>query len=425
MMLLFLLLSQLSLVLAYQTQVRQEAQTCAVPKPLLGLPVRVCVPSEAPHVAHDGPSSEAQSPLKAWKPSGFCRGVRAEKFCVFTNPTFNHGEGISIITTGASIAKIATRSAFIPGESEQGDQSSSDPAPPYREVELEGKGIGLVTTRTIRAGELVMARTPGIMVNEHAIKVLGRKAMSELLVRAVDDLPQQHRAALLSLSSHSRAIDAGDLIFKILETNSFRTGYHDGVNPFYSLFAEVSRANHDCKPSCTYYFDHNNFFQKVLSVRDIAVGEELSIAYYDPLQTHAARQEKLQKEWGFKCSCERCSANASSIAESDDRVKQIQRLWKELDDHSTASKATPEKAELLISLYEREGILGRLHEAYYRAATEYIGIGDIDNAKKYAKLCVDSGVLFIGPDRPFVKSMQDLIADPTKHPKWKFRSKDI
>ncbi|XXH00129.1 hypothetical protein Hte_006471 [Hypoxylon texense] len=195
-----------------------------------------------------------------------------------------------------------------------------------------------------------MARTPGIMVNERAIDVLGKKAVSELLVRAVDDLPQHHRETLLNLSSHNNAADAGDLIYKILQTNSFRTGKHDGVNPFYSLFAE---------------------------------------------------------------------------AESDDRVMQIHKLWRELDDHSAASEATPEKAELLVSLYEREGIWGRINEAYYRAAIEYIGVGDIANAKKYAKLCVDHGQLFIGPDRPFIKNMQDLISEPTKHPKWKFRSKDV
>ncbi|KAI1776268.1 SET domain-containing protein [Hypoxylon cercidicola] len=420
-MLRLFLVSQFTLALAYQTHLHQESQTCAVPNLFLIPRIQSCVPSEAPHDGDGNISSKASSPLKAWRPSGFCRGVKAEKFCVFTNPTFNQGEGISVVTTGESMATIAGRPAFFTDEAVTSDLKPT----PYREEEFEGKGIGLVATRTIRMGELIMARTPGIMVNEKAIQVLGRKAISELLVRAVNDLPKHHRETLLNLSSHSSAADAGDLIFKILQTNSFRTGYHDGVNPFYSLFAEVSRANHACRPTCAYYFDHTDFFQKVLAVRDITAGEELSIAYYDPLQTHSTRQEKLKKEWGFQCSCERCSANASTIAESDERVVQIQKLWKELDDHSAASTATPERAELLVSLYEREGILGRINEAYYRAAIEYIGIGDIANATKYAKLCAEHGQLFIGPDRPFVKNMQDLIAAPTKYPKWKFRIRDI
>ncbi|KAI1767860.1 SET domain-containing protein [Hypoxylon sp. FL1150] len=413
----FLLVFQYTLALAYQAQLPQESPTCTAQNLPLIPPIESCDLSEAPRATRDNLSQEASSPLSSWRSSGFCREFRAQKFCVFSNPAFNHGEGISVVTTGKSMAAIAGRPAFFSDDDDNGIM----PEPPYREEEVKGKGIGLVATRRIRAGELIMARTPGLMVNERAIDVLGRKAISELLRRAINDLPQRHKDGLLKLSSHSSASDADDLIYKILQTNSFLTGRHDGTDPFYSLFTEVSRINHACRPTCAYHFDHTDFFQKVLAVRDVEVGEELSIAYYDPLQTHATRQQKLLKEWGFQCTCERCSANASTIAESDNRVTQIQKLWKDLDDHSAGSKATPEKADLLVSLYKQEGLLGRINEAYYRAAIEYLGAGDIANATKYAKLCVDHGLLFIGPDRPFIKNMQDLIDDPTKHPKWKFR----
>ena len=158
-----------------------------------------------------------------------------------------------------------------------------------------------------------------------------------------------------------------------------------------------------------------------MSELEVVAKEIYLLKGFSPLQSHSTRQEKLQKEWGFKCSCQRCSANATAIAESDRRISQIHALWKELDDHSTTSKGSADKAELLISLYEQEGILGRLNEAYYRAAIEYIGIGNAEKATKYAALCIENGLLFVGPDRPFVKNMQDLIANPTGHPKWKFR----
>ncbi|KAI2466066.1 SET domain-containing protein [Annulohypoxylon bovei var. microspora] len=415
----FLFAFQFSLAFAILSQPYQEQQTCIIPNPLLTLQSESCIPSNTVLTEPKNPSYQTASPPKTWRSSGFCRGVRVDKFCVFTNPSFNHGEGVSVITTGKSISKIVTRPAFK--NENEGAESNSDH--PYREVEIEGKDIGLVATRTIRAGELIMARTPAIMVNEIAVQKLGKKAVSELLIRAVDDLPFRHRENLLNLSTHSIASDYGDKLYRILQTNSFRTGYHDGDNPFYSLFTEVSRLNHDCRPTCAYYFDHVDFHQKVLAVRDIMVGEELTIAYYDPLQIQSVRQEKLHKEWGFNCTCQRCTADASSIAESDSRVRQIRALWKELDDHSAMSKASPGKAELLISLYEEEGILSRVNEAYYRAAIEYIGVGDITNATKYAILCVDDGQKFIGPDRPFIKEMQELIANATDHPKWKFRSR--
>ncbi|OTB11409.1 hypothetical protein K445DRAFT_321999 [Daldinia sp. EC12] len=419
----FLLLCQFTAALAKTVQPHLESQTCAVPNSLRIFNTQICVSSDGPSAEYGGPLGEASSSLKKWKSGGICRGARADKFCVFTNEVFNRGEGVSIITTARSISTISTRPAFLTDKAEAiGSDSKS--AVPYREVEIPGKDIGLVAARAIRAGELIMARTPAIMVNENAINTLGKKVVSELLIRAADNLPSQHRESLLKLSTHGSTSDYGDKLYKILQTNSFRTGYHDGVNPFYSLFTEVSRLNHDCRPTCAYYFDHRDFHHKVLAVRDIMEGEELTIAYYDPLQSHSTRQEKLQKEWGFKCSCQRCSANATAIAESDRRVSQIHALWKELDDHSATSKGSADKAELLISLYEQEGILGRLNEAYYRAAIEYIGIGNAEKATKYAALCIENGLLFVGPGRPFIKNMQDLIANPTGHPKWKFRLKD-
>ncbi|KAI1802921.1 SET domain-containing protein [Daldinia bambusicola] len=418
-----LLLFQFAVALAKLGQSHLDSQTCAVPSPLSIFDTQICVSSEASPAGHGDPLGEVTMPLKAWKSGGICRGARADKFCVFTNEGFNEGEGVSVITTAQSITAISSRPAFLTKKTEVID-SNLELTAPYREVEIPGKDIGLVATRTIRAGELIMARTPAIMVNEKAINTLGKKAISELLIRATLNLPSRHRKPLLKLSTHSSASDYGDKLYKILQTNSFRTGYHDGTNPFYSLFTEVSRLNHDCRPTCAYYFDHRDFHHKVLAVRDIAEGEELTIAYYDPLQSHSTRQEKLQKEWGFKCSCQRCSANATVVAESDRRVSQIHALWKELDDYSATSKGSAEKAELLISLYEEEGILGRLNEAYYRAAIEYIGIGNVEKATKYAVLCIENGLLFVGPDRPFIKNMQELIANPTGNPKWKFRSKE-
>ncbi|KAK6951975.1 hypothetical protein Daesc_006501 [Daldinia eschscholtzii] len=390
----FLLLCQFTAALANTVQQHLESQTCAVPSPLRIFDTQICVSSDGPPAEHGGPLGEASSPLKKWKSGGICRGARADKFCVFTNEVFNRGEGVSIITTARSISTISTRPAFLTDKAEAID-SNSKSAVPYREVEIPGKDIGLVATRAIRAGELIMARTPAIMVNENAINTLGKKVVSELLIRAADNLPSQHRESLLKLSTHGSTSDYGDKLYKILQTNSFRTGYHDGINPFYSLFTE-----------------------------EVVAKEIYLLKGFSPLQSHSTRQEKLQKEWGFKCSCQRCSANATAIAESDRRVSQIHALWKELDDHSTTSKGSADKAELLISLYEQEGILGRLNEAYYRAAIEYIGIGNAEKATKYAALCIENGLLFVGPDRPFVKNMQDLIANPTGHPKWKFRLKD-
>lgn len=97
------------------------------------------------------------------------------------------------------------------------------------------------------------------------------------------------------------------------------------------------------------------------------------------------------------------------------------QLRRELDDYSAS--ATPEKAELLITLFELEGLQVRIYEAYYRAAIEWNGVGDSGRAMRYARLCLDKGLLLRGPKRPFVDSMRALIADPAGHWSWRFRLK--
>lgn len=237
-MLHFFLIFYLTSVLANPQRLHQQPQICEIPRPLLTRHTDVCIPSKVPTGQDESPSGKSSPPPKVWKAGGLCRGTRAGKFCVFTNPSFNKGEGVSVITTEKSMATIATRSAFVESEGILETDSDSGLTPPYREVEIPGKDIGLVATRTIRMGELIMARTPAIMVNEKAIEALGKKLVSELLARASDTLPTQHREVMLNLSTHTSFSDYGDKLYKILQTNSFRTGLHDGENPFYSLFTE-------------------------------------------------------------------------------------------------------------------------------------------------------------------------------------------
>lgn len=131
----------------------------------------------------------------------------------------------------------------------------------------------------------------------------------------------------------------------------------------------------------------------------------------------------MHKDWGFTCTCTLCTADAHQIAGSDSRIQEIHQLWKELDDYSSTSKATPEKAERLVQLYIEEGIYGRLHEAYYRAALEWIGVGNMTMAIEHAKRCINHGLVFRGPDRPFIKNMEKLVQDPEGNQYWRFRIK--
>lgn len=157
------------------------------------------------------------------------------------------------------------------------------------------------------------------------------------------------------------------------------------------------------------------------SPRPSKIPWKLNFTPHSLVQTRDTRQTQLHSSWGFKCTCSLCAAEEDETARSDQRVRQIHSLWKELDDYGPASAATPEKAEELLGLYEVEGLETRIHEAYYRAAIEWNGVGDSNNAVKYAMLSILRGQVMKGPERPFLSSMRELIKNPEDHWTWKFR----
>ncbi len=157
-----------------------------------------------------------------------------------------------------------------------------------------------------------------------------------------------------------------------------------------------------------------------------------------PVQTRAERHANLHRHWGFACTCPRCSQPPHMLAESDERVRSIRSLISLLDDYTTpappdtsSGKETdnkgfgpgPAAAELLLQLFELEGLHGRIYEIYYRLALEWNGVGDAVRATQAARNCLDRGLLVRGPDQVFVHNMRELVADPTAHWSWRFRTK--
>jgi hypothetical protein len=179
--------------------------------------------------------------------------------------------------------------------------------------------------------------------------------------------------------------------------------------------------NHDCRPNAHYFFDHNTMTQHVHALRTIMPGEELSISYIDPAQMRRERLNSLHLSWGFDCSCSHCTQPEPQADASDDRIEQILELREELEDYTSDSEATPGMAELAVSLYEQERLYGPISEAYTFAAIEYNGIGDVWTAQKYARLAIESGLLYGGPADKDVKQMENLLKDPKAHWSWMLR----
>ncbi|KIH89204.1 hypothetical protein SPBR_07124 [Sporothrix brasiliensis 5110] len=402
-------------------------------------------------LGHDGGNTQATCSVvpAPWVKGNCRRGNLPEKqitkdtktgeddaeYCVYTHPSFSQGMGLSVITTASRLGAMATRPVF--GGSEETLPASKGPTPngadwppdgdsvtvpAWSEQNVPGKDVGLVATRPIRRGERIMARTPAVMIDGAAIDALPVAPFASLLEGAASGLPEPHRAQFFNLSTNS-GFDVQDAneneAYQIFVTNAFRTGIADGEPDLHT-------------PNCAYFFDPVTLSHSVYAVVDIMQGEELTVAYIDPIQVRADRQTKLHRHWGFGCTCARCTLPPHRLAESDDRVRSIQALLTSLDNYSllmpdgvSANIANvtvgPSAGELLVLLFELEGLHGRMHEAEYRLALEWNGVGDALRATQAARRCLDHGLLVRGAKQVFLTNMRDLITDPTAHWSWKFR----
>jgi len=89
----------------------------------------------------------------------------------------------------------------------------------------------------------------------------------------------------------------------ILKTNTIMFGETGGR----ALFPMFSLINHSCRANAKHTLYIKNRRIAVQAQTDIKQGEEICINYVTFIIGTIMRQTKLQKNWYFKCSCERCS----------------------------------------------------------------------------------------------------------------------
>lgn len=89
-----------------------------------------------------------------------------------------------------------------------------------------------------------------------------------------------------------------------------------------------------------------------------------------------------------------------------------------VSDQTARRTASPEDAELLISLMEQERLDAVIADAYTYAALEYSYAGNKQKARMYAALSVEIGMLYGGPKSEDVIWMQRLWDNPEEHWSW-------
>ncbi|KAL1743122.1 hypothetical protein HDZ31DRAFT_83665 [Schizophyllum fasciatum] len=89
---------------------------------------------------------------------------------------------------------------------------------------------------------------------------------------------------------------------------------HQVGSAFYTVSSYLS---HSCAPNARPSFDGDDATAgsaelRLIATRDIAKGEELSVAFIDAAQSLEARRAELQAGWKFACTCEKCKTEAAA-----------------------------------------------------------------------------------------------------------------
>ncbi|KAK8041794.1 Lysine methyltransferase [Apiospora rasikravindrae] len=368
-----------------------------------------------------------------WRFSKPCMENGKREFCIYSSPDFANGRGIMMLTTPRRAAEVERSRIFTRPEiyAEMAGRLNAETSDRWRIEAVPGKGMGLIATRDLQVGDHVMSTTPSVMIDYDVFYELEAAQIHQMQGEGVSYLPERHRNIFLNLSTHDGAEDYNSRVNKIILTNAFdidNTGVVEKTEEgeresWYTVFPEISRMNHDCRPNADYYFDVETFTHNIHAVRPIMAGEEITVSYIDPVQPRHERLQRLNTSWHFPCSCSLCAQNAHQTAASDARIAQIEDLRAQFRDYEPGSQATPAMGELMVSLFQQERLWSSMYEAYTYAALEYNGAGEPWLASKYARLAIEHGLAAGGPKDSDVLAMQALVKDPWAHWSWMLRTK--
>ncbi|KAL5493065.1 hypothetical protein ACEPAI_4513 [Sanghuangporus weigelae] len=292
--------------------------------------------------------------------------------------------------------------------------------PPYEIRTFKTKGRGMVATRDIKLGEIILNELPILMIPLAMPRfnpLNPWRDMEETPLRMLCLLEQEDREKVVRLHN-CKSLDSYGPLGGIFMTNSVGFTVRD------------SRVCTHCSPNAEYEYDTQTFIFSVRATRSIAKGEEVSLCYIsvEDLST-AERQNLLREKYSFKCACKLCS-NASVSDERRKFIKatlpSIQSMFDKwtglgLDRGARMSEAKriSKVVEALLRAMNEEDLYKNRFEAIMYCVSMHAFLGDPKAYKQWVKRGLDAEV--INGRHTCRKSrsrLEELLNDPTSHPAW-------
>ncbi|GAA5942864.1 hypothetical protein JCM3775_001525 [Rhodotorula graminis] len=278
----------------------------------------------------------------------------------------------------------------------------------FEVVELPGKGKGVVSTRAIKAGELILAESPAFTT--------GMRRTEPMITAAVDKLSASDRLVFHSLALSDNKAALGPFLGR-METNGIEMASATGA-PQQGLFLLGSRFNHSCTPNICRTWDGGLGKERFVASVDIDQDIELEI-YYDALyKRQHERQNELHAKFGFWCKCRACCLTGAELADSDQRRAKIDTTRQVLPQLIAQPARFVQLAKEALTALEHEGIYTGRGPFAYDCFQASVAWSDLEAAKLWAARNLELQKREAGVGSSEFKRMEALKANPKAHRSW-------
>eukprot|EP00484_Ammonia_sp_Unknown_P007152 CAMPEP_0197056542 /NCGR_PEP_ID=MMETSP1384-20130603/86621_1 /TAXON_ID=29189 /ORGANISM="Ammonia sp." /LENGTH=391 /DNA_ID=CAMNT_0042490595 /DNA_START=31 /DNA_END=1206 /DNA_ORIENTATION=+ len=263
---------------------------------------------------------------------------------------------------------------------------------PYKAVQIQGKGMGLVTTTRLKAGQLIFAEEVAIGFKKTEAFTL----QSIVTKYNALDKPQQLRFKALSHHTEQKAENA--IITQIYLNNRIENehcvldaDYMEGLVLTYSLM------NHSCIPNTFSFFDHSGKL-RVVALSDMAKDEEILLQYLGGFYSYQERQRKLQNTWKFVCRCAVCSKDAAFQRHLDAVYARYNALELTLKSEEVAVQQKIANCLAMIAMLQSKDMIQEpriiLSKLHLFAAQFYIQLKEWQNAVLHLSASIRNDLIF-------------------------------
>ena len=304
------------------------------------------------------------------KPTPPGEGAKEEK-------TEDHGEGCSSSDTasGHERSSAEVEKPVAAGES-LGDRNVQPTM--FKQVEIPGKGQGLVATAHLPVGTIVFQESP--LISAEAIDGLFPHDVKEI-VSKFRRLTDEQKNQVLSLHDPGPTSLQGknlpnaclpdeteEKAVRIFVANCINLCGHQEMNITKSgLYMTISRVNHSCAPNVVWSWieeDESRSVKEVRVCRKINEGEEILASYIPSHEIFPSKDDRhtMLRNWNFTCNCEVCSLTGDELIENEKAREKISYLHKAVvveanfGSMDQAYEAAKEKLKIMSSI-EKEMIL--------------------------------------------------------------------